>query len=154
MENTSPMSYEEFYNQEWSKMPGTFGDVNPYNPFQRLGDAVTGFGKSTRDKYDNYLAEFDLKRAEEAEASARQWNEYMESTKYQRAVKDLKAAGLNPYLLLNGSGFNASAGAGASSALNTTTSRSSSKSINQSSSNNLSMIIAAIIGACAKLLIG
>lgn len=36
-----------------------------------------------------------------ANNSARAWDEYMQSTYYQRMVKDLEKAGLNPWLALN-----------------------------------------------------
>lgn len=49
--------------------------------------------------------------AEQAELQ-RQWAEHMESTKYQRAVGDMKAAGLNPVLAATGGGISVGSGGG------------------------------------------
>lgn len=59
------------------------------------------YNSASRDQYFNYLL------SEQSASTARQWDEYMDSTKYQRLVNDLKGSGLNPYWMLN----NASAGA-------------------------------------------
>lgn len=50
---------------------------------------------------------------------SREWQEYMSNTSYQRAVKDMIAAGLNPVLAAMNSGASTPTGATASSAATT-----------------------------------
>lgn len=49
----------------------------------------------------------------------RKWLEYMESTKYQRAVKDMETAGLNPILAVTGGGISAGGGGGSAASMGT-----------------------------------
>lgn len=53
--------------------------------------------------------------AEQAEIQ-RQWSERMENTRYQRAIKDMESAGLNPILAVGGGGSGIATGAGSGSA--------------------------------------
>lgn len=49
--------------------------------------------------------------AEQAQIQ-RDWSERMENTKYQRAIKDMSAAGLNPILAVTGGGISSGSGSG------------------------------------------
>lgn len=55
---------------------------------------------------------------EEAEIQ-RRWLEHMESTKYQRAIKDMETAGLNPILAVTGGGISAGGGGGSAASVGT-----------------------------------
>lgn len=85
------------------------------NPYDSGSDFWNGFGdfftagwlSTQRDKVNraNEANNAALANAlEEARLnSARQYEAYMDSTKYQRAVADAKAAGINPYYLFSNS---------------------------------------------------
>lgn len=53
--------------------------------------------------------------AEQAQLN-RDWQEKMDSTKYQRAIKDMKSAGLNPVLAVTGNGISVGSGGGGAAA--------------------------------------
>ena len=54
--------------------------------------------------------------AEQAEIQ-RQWQERMDNTKYQRAIKDMEAAGLNPVLAVTGGGISTGSGSGSAASI-------------------------------------
>ena len=67
--------------------------------------------KSWNESMWQKMADFN---AEQAQLN-REWQERMDNTKYQRAIKDMETAGLNPILAVTGGGVSAS-GLGGSSA--------------------------------------
>lgn len=59
---------------------------------------------------DNSAREFNANEAQKQ----RDWEEMMSNSQYQRAVKDLKAAGLNPWLAVQQSGMSGNTPSGSS----------------------------------------
>lgn len=74
--------------------------------------AAAAANASARDAWEN-AADYNARQAQ----AQRAWEEYMSNTQYQRAVKDMIAAGLNPILAASNGISSASVGSGAAASI-------------------------------------
>lgn len=135
-----------------SASQSTFQD--PYNFHSNLNGYGSGtdIGSWFAKTFGGYDKQAEYQRRVEAEnreyerqsiASARAWDEFVNTHKYQWAVADLKAAGLNPWLAAQGGLAGNQISSTASSANQTTEAKSS-----RESSKN---VLGQILGAVAKV---
>lgn len=92
--------------------------------------SVTNGSAASAQAWANQIAAMKY-NSEEAQ-KARDWMEYMSNTAYQRGVKDLKAAGLNPILAATNGAASSPSSAGATSGIAGATADSESWGFNQS----------------------
>lgn len=130
------------------------GFVDPYNyempvgsdnysiPGLQHGGFMSKFGQflglGSEDVYERRMAAENQAYERASIDSARAWSEYMDNTQVQRRVKDIQAAGLNPWLAVQ----NGISGSGAPS-VDTGGSAQHSQSSGQSKSG-LSMLLLAL----------
>lgn len=92
--------------------------------FQKIGDWLSGASSAKSQGEQNLGLQHDAQKYNSAEAERqRAWEEHMASTQYQRAVEDLKKAGLNPWLAVSGINGGSPSGASASSSANSVSQR-------------------------------
>lgn len=96
---TSTPDYMDYYND-------AIGVASEYRP----GDLMTGNWLKRQEDLKREIGQLVFNR-EEAEKN-RQFNERMSNTAYQRAVKDMEAAGFSPMMLLSSAGGAASTPSG------------------------------------------
>lgn len=91
----SAKTYNEYHNLDdvgsiW------FG----HNLFGDIKNFFDGYRNKMEDEYQTYLLNNQREYEQQNLVDARKFQDYMESTKYQRTVKDLEKAGLNPYMMV------------------------------------------------------
>lgn len=123
------------------------GEVHGATSFLDKASDFLGLSHYAED-YQKYLGDLDKLYEERRTNSARAWDEYMDSTKVQRLVKDIEAAGLNPWLAIQ-NGF--SAGSSYSSAGSGSSARYHVDSKKEETAGNLLKSLLFVILATAKL---
>lgn len=106
------LSKDQYWVQNYAgKKSGIMKNAAHYNDWNY--NIAKFFGDKTVKKFENeyqtYLDNANNRNEFLASQSARAWDKMMDDTKYQRLMKDLEMAGLNPYLALNNGGISATA---------------------------------------------
>lgn len=109
------MSGSNAFNDEWSQAENFAESFSEAYGLEASAQDILNAEIANQIQAQNYRMQEAYNR-EEAQKS-RNWQEYMSNTAYQRAVKDLLAAGLNPILAVGNMGASTPAGATASSGL-------------------------------------
>lgn len=102
------MSFQDYYEQYTG-----YKDFDADHPFASIENFFTGNRDKAKSEYEAYLTNLNNRNEYLATQSARAWQEYMDSTKIQRLMKDYEKAGLNPYLAINDNGLSGSSLSGA-----------------------------------------
>lgn len=142
----SAMSWNEFYDQELRRSGHdgfrVFG--SPDHWLTSVANWFTGDRDRIANMYDRYLTENQRAYEQQNISNARKWEEYLDSTKYQRMTKDLEAAGLNPWLALQN-------GVGSSSVQPGSTSYNTSAKKFESKKSNASNVLSSIINTAIRV---
>lgn len=104
-DNANRINMDNMQNQ-WGFNSAMMNNANEYNTamWQKAADWNQAMWERQ--------AQFNAEQAE----IQRAWSERMENTKYQRAIKDMESAGLNPILAVSGGGSGIATGAGSGTA--------------------------------------
>lgn len=142
---TQPKDYNSWIEENYQDNPVGKWFAGDNGVFSWFANKLTGKQDRAKNEYNRYVEGINKLNEQRSLANARAYNEWYDSTKYQRAVADLRKAGLNPWLALN-SGFGTES---ASSATN-----SSAKGVEYSLAEKTGSMIGALLGALAKVIAG
>lgn len=135
-----PYSFENLYDGNSVNLPKEYSAIDSL-----WGKVGSSLGFVDRAGYEEYLKQRDRDYERANINSARAWEEYLDSTKYQRMKADLEKAGVNPYWLM-------SQGSSASASSSTATGGRTTSTSKQMSSKESMTGIAGFLVAIAKLL--
>lgn len=102
-------TFEQWFSDNY---PG----MNGGNPYGYDNVFFQGFYKNVKNQYDTYLANLENRNESIATQAANQWAAQREDTYYQRAIRDLEKAGINPYILVNEGSIGSSSASSATKA--------------------------------------
>ena len=124
----------------WNITGNIYGGVGEFlrNPFDITGEKAAARQYQNQLALDNSAREFSALEAQRQ----REWEKMMSDTAFQRQVKDLEAAGLNPWLAVQNAGSGASTPSGSSA---------SSSSGNASQANNKIYLAAGLIATALRM---
>lgn len=100
LESTSALGFSEWATQQgyYSRPGASYGFASDINNF------FTGNRDKAQEAYQTYLDNLNRQYEVDKINNSRAWEEYMDSTKYQRMVADLQKVGINPALVLGAIG--------------------------------------------------
>lgn len=123
-ENGGVSAYTNIFNDSKSNNSDGSIKVTSYNDSPSVVDYLSGSAQAQEQYNYNLALQQQAQQFNSAEAEKqRAWEERMSNTAYQRGLEDMRAAGLNPWLMVQGSAASTASGSSASSSAGSVTQR-------------------------------